>query len=117
MKQATKAALISALVFPGLGHVTIGEKKKGWIILLVTLGALFILINEALDRASTIIEKLGANSQMMDLEEISRLAAESSQFSSNIFLNSVLIFIFICWVYAMVDAYRCGSKKDHDADQ
>jgi hypothetical protein len=112
MKQATKAALISALVFPGLGHIMIGEKKRGWTILLITLFSIAILIDQALQRALDIVNKLTAGNQVPDIEAISRMAEQATQFSDNIFLNSLLMIIFVGWIYVTIDAYREGSKKD-----
>lgn len=117
MKQAVKAALISGLVFPGLGQIMIGEKKRGWMIAGVTLTCLVVLINQALQRASEIVDKLMAGNQMLDIGEISRLAEQSSQFSDNLFLNSLLVIIFLCWVLGTIDAYRSGNKKDKLARQ
>ena len=117
MRQAIKAALISGLVFPGLGQIIIGEKKRGWIIAGITLASFIVMINQAIQRASELVDKLMANNQMPDIEAISKLSEQATQFSDNTFLNSLLVIIFICWIFGTIDAYRAGDKKDKFSSQ
>ena len=112
MRQAVKATLISGLVFPGLGQIMTGEKKRGWIIAGITLGCVVVMINQVIQRASEIVDKLLASNQMPDIEAISKMTEQSMQFSDNIFLNSLLMIIFLCWIFGTIDAYHAGNNKD-----
>ena len=117
MRHAIKAALISGLVFPGLGQIMLGEKKRGWLIFSVTLVCLIIIINEALQRAFLILEQIEQTNQLIDITTISQAAARASAFSDNVLLNSVLIIILFCWLAGCIDAYLTGKKKDVSSKQ
>jgi len=110
MTPAVKAALLSALIFPGVGQLNLGEKKRGLLIVIVTLVSLFTLIYQAVQEAKMILDKLQENNQLIDMETISRAAAQSSSFSDNTLLNGLLIFIPLFWLYSIFDAYRSGNK-------
>lgn len=117
MRQAIKAVLISGLIFPGLGQISVGEKKRGWIIAGITLASFVLLINQALQRASEIVNKLMATNQVPDIEAISKMSEQATQFSNGPLLNTLLIMIFLCWIFGTIDAYRAGNKKDKLSQQ
>ena len=117
MKRSIKAALISGLVFPGLGQIIIGAKKRGWVIVAVTMTSFVVLVNQALQRANELVNQLMANNPTPDMEDISRLAEQSTQFSNSPLLNTLLIIIFFCWIFGTIDAYRAGNKIDKLSQQ
>ena len=83
MRQSIKAALLSGLIFPGLGHIVIGEKKRGWLIAGITLACVVVIINQAIQRASEIVDKMMATNQAPDIDAITKMTEQSTQFSDN----------------------------------
>jgi len=112
MNHSIKAALLSALVFPGLGQLSTGFKKRGWILITINLALLFVIIREIMKKAYVVIAEMQKSGSVMDIESISNTTSKLSGFSDNIFLNSLLILLIISWVYSIFDAYRTGLKKD-----
>ena len=111
MKSSSKAALLSALVFPGAGQISAGHNRRGWIIIAATITVMSLLIRGALQKAQQIIEQMQKSGVVMDMESISKAAAQASGFSDNLFLNILLISLIIIWLFSVLDAYRLAQNK------
>lgn len=111
MNKAIKAALLSALIFPGVGQISAGYKKRGWIIIGVDVVLLYFIIREIMQKAHKVIAEMQKNGSAMDIESISNATSKLSGFSDNVFLNILLIILIISWFYSIFDAYRVGNKK------
>lgn len=110
MKPATKATLLSTLIFPGAGQLSLGYNRRGWIIIAVTVAILSLIIRGALQKAQQIVEEMQRNGTVMDIESISNAAAQASGFTDNLLLNSLLIALILLWIFSAIDAYRLGQK-------
>lgn len=108
MKQAIKGALLSGLVFPGLGQVALGRKRLGAGIILVTTVGIALLAVGLSQRLGVIISQLGPELEQgsVDLERIvaATLAAGGGGglegFSSLLLLG--------CWLGATVHGFFLG---------
>ena len=114
MNQSMKAALLSALIFPGVGQISVGFKKRGWIIIAINIALMYFIISEIMKKAYSVIAEMQKNGSVLDIESISNTTSQLSGFSDNMFLNSLLILLIISWIYSAFDAYRAGQKKGHD---
>jgi len=111
MQQAIKSALLSALIFPGLGQISAGYKKRGWLIILINCVLLFLMISEIVQQAHNVIITMQKSGIALDAEKISNTTSELIGFSSNSYLNSLLIILILSWGYTIFDAYRIADKK------
>jgi hypothetical protein len=110
MTLSTKAVLLSALVFPGCGHLLLKSKVMGSLFIAVTLACLYFLLSSAMDIANEISAKILSGEIPLDVSRIS--AAVTSGLAGN---NSQQITIstwvlVICWLVAIVDVYRVAKK-------
>ena len=112
MNYSLKGAFLSGLVFPGLGQVVLKHYKRGIAMMLVVLAGLSIVVSEATEQALTILEKVESQGGPIDMKTISNAATQASTTSDSIFFNGALFLIIICWISAVVDAYKIGKKKD-----
>lgn len=103
MKKSTKAALLSALVFPGTGHLYLKKYLPGLILAGISLVALYLLMADTLDQAYRIANQI-AQGNNVDL-----LTVEAD--SSAGLAGWVLL---ICWVLGIIDAHRLGRRADHN---
>lgn len=108
MSKSTKSALLSALIFPGAGHLYLKCYKRGFILLTITVVALVILIKQTLERVSSIIAQMEVHGHVMSTQEISEMIANSPNES----FNFAVIAILICWVYGIIDSARAGKQQD-----
>ena len=105
-----KGALLSALVFPGAGQISIGHKKRGWFIVVVNCMFLYMMISEIIEQASSLVEKMQESGVALDYESISNKTSELVSFSDNSSLNILLILLILGWIASVVDAYVLGKK-------
>jgi len=113
MNQSVKAALLSALVFPGVGQLTIGYEKRGWIIIVVNTVLFSLIMSGIIQKAYEIISEVEKNAELtgiVDFEKILNMTSGLVDFSDNTFLNLVLISFILGWFFSVIDAYRLGKK-------
>jgi hypothetical protein len=112
MKNATKGALLSGLVFPGLGQLVLRQYWRGAVIMLAVLLSLSVIIIETVQQALAILEKIELQGDAVDMAAISNAVAQESARSGGVMINILMLFVVACWVAGTVDAYRIGRKKD-----
>jgi len=112
MNYSLKGAFLSGLVFPGLGQVVLKHYKRGIAMMLVVLAGLSIVVSEATEQAFTILEKVESQGGAIDMKTISNAATQASTTFGSLTFNCAFSLMILCWVIAVVDAYRIGRKKD-----
>jgi TM2 domain-containing membrane protein YozV len=110
MNQSVKAALLSALVFPGVGQIVSGHIKRGWTFVAIVAVLLVMLISKLMQQALLVLEEMQKKGAAIDINEVSRISAEVVSFSNNLFLNITLSVLIVTWLISIVDAYRVGKK-------
>lgn len=112
MNNSIKAALLSGLIFPGVGQISAGYKKRGWFIIGVNAVFLYLIISEIIQQAYSVIAEMQKNGSAMDIEAISKTTSGMVGFSDNASLNILLMLLIVGWVISVIDAYRIGNEKD-----
>lgn len=110
MNNSIKAALLSALIFPGVGQISVGNKKRGWGIIGVNVMLVFLIIREVMQKAYTVIAEMQKSGSSVNIESASNATSKLAGFSENVFLNILLILLIILWICSVFDAYRAGKK-------
>lgn len=109
MKPAIKAALISALVFPGLGHLVLRKAARGCLFLLPGLVAAGYLLREALRLAERLLAELDSGTLGLDPVQISdRIHAAGID---NPATNLASLVVLLCWAGSIADALWLGRRK------
>lgn len=111
MKHSLKAALLSALIFPGMGHVALKRYGRGAVLMLTVLVSLSVVVVNAVQQAFAILEKIESEGGIISLRTIQDAATQAST-TSGVMLNLLSLFIVLCWIVGVVDAYRIGKKRD-----
>jgi hypothetical protein len=109
MKKAVKAALLSGLVFPGLGQVYLKRYWRGAIIMLFTFSAFGFIIVTATMSALENLKKMQSQGPV-DMGAVSDLAA-SATVSSSLSYNILLLLVACCWLFSIIDSYVIGRKS------
>ena len=110
MNKSVKAALLSGLVFPGVGQLSIGYKKRGWFIIFVIYVFLYLIMTKIMQQAASIVEKMQTSGVALDIESISNKTSELVGFSDNSYLNTLLVLFVLGWLISVIDAYFPGTK-------
>ena len=112
MKNSIKGAVLSGLVFPGLGQVVLKHYKRGIALALTVLLSLLVVVVKAFRQAFIILEKIEAEGRTIDMSTIASTAAQASTASDSLVYNCILLLIIFLWIIGIVDAYRLGRKMD-----
>ena len=112
MKKSIKGALLSGLVFPGVGQIVLRHYKKGITFLLITLACLVLIAMKAVQQTLIIVEKIESMDSASDMITISNSAVQVTTTYDSLFFNIALLVIALCWIISIVDAYKIGKKMD-----
>ena len=111
MNQSMKAALLSGLVFPGMGHIFLNRHKRGAAIIVTSVACFVVMVVNVVQQTFKVLEKFQLEGGVIDLDKITELVAQSTSHSSNLFFNLALILMIISWIFGIVDAYNIGKNK------
>ena len=105
MNRAVNAALISALVFPGAGHLYLKRGARACLFLLPTLVAVMVWLNDAMAQASAIAAQIMAGTMSADPVAI---AASLEQHGGSTLTTLAVTVMVVCWIGATLDAWMLG---------
>ena len=108
MKRSTKAVLLSAFVFPGVGHLYLRKFVIGTVLSGGSAGALYYIISSAVSKALEIAETIQSEGVPLDVDAIVSLVTEQSHGAESISLSIATIALIAFWVIGIVDLYRVG---------
>jgi hypothetical protein len=112
MKPAVKAALLSALVFPGLGHIYLKRYGRGIVLVLLVLSGFGYAVGTATMSALDNLRKMQRMGPV-DMSALPDLAASSAASSSSSpFSDVILVLVVCCWLFSIIDSYRMGKKPN-----
>jgi TM2 domain-containing membrane protein YozV len=110
MKSPVKAALLSGLVFPGLGQIYLKRYMRGLTIIIPVILGLMLIIGMATIGALEILKKIQAEGGNTDMDTILNLATTYST-PNAIYSDIIFLFIACCWLFSVIDAYRLGKRN------
>jgi hypothetical protein len=104
-----KAALLSGLVFPGLGHMILKYYLRGSVLVLGSVLALAVLVTVIVQRALGVLDQINAGTIAPDAESIAASVSASAAAGGSLIEQTALIVLGCCWLIGIVDAYRLGA--------
>ena len=110
MKSPVKAALLSGLVFPGLGQVYLKRYMRGLTIIIPVILGLMLIIGMAAIGALEGLKKIQIEGGNADMDTILNLAVTYSK-PGAVYSEIIFLFIVCCWLFSVIDAYRIGKKN------
>ena len=112
MSKSTKAALLSALVFPGSGHIYLKRYIPGGVLIAAALAATYHIVSIAVQNALSIVEQIQRGEVSAEAISITELATQQSSASESQSIELATIVLILCWIIGIVDAYRLGQGQD-----
>lgn len=112
MKKSSKAALLSALLFPGVGQMYLKRYLRGLLPMVLVLTGLGFLIARATLRTLEALDKIQAGGSL-DMNVASNLAATSAA-SGDKYSSVIVLVMSCCWLFSVIDAYRLGKEGNHE---
>lgn len=112
MKKSTKAALLSAFVLPGAGHIYLKKYLPGVALIGASLVAGYYLITKSVEVALQIAGKIQSGEVQLDATAITELVSKQITGTETQLINIATPTIIICWVIGIIDSYRVGRMRD-----
>ena len=112
MSKSVKAALFSALIFPGAGHFLLKYYVHGTVLAGISLGSVYYLTTTAVEKAMLNAEKIQSGDTPMDVTAITNLVASQPTGNNPDLLTIATTALFICWIGGVLDSYRLGRRQD-----
>ena len=92
MKKSTKAVLLSALVFPGVGYSLV----------------------KTAELSLQIFEKVEHGAVLLDQATITALVSQSATAPGMQLVDIATTIVAVCWLVGIVDSYRLGRGPDRN---
>ena len=116
MKRSTKAALLSALVFPGAGHFYLKRHIVGIVLTGAALASISLIVSEAIDRAMRIAGEIQLGEGAVDVAAITELLSNQASDAGPLMDIATAVLIG-AWFIGIVDAYRLGRAECKSAGE
>ena len=114
MKKSTKAVLLSAFIFPGVGHFFLKKHIPGVILIFISLAAIYYMVSMAVEKALQITEKIQSGDVRLDVEVITELVSKQATGTEAQLLNIAMAAFIICWLFGIINSYRFGCVRDKE---
>ena len=106
-----KAALFSALLFPGWGQIYLKNYKRGIAIILPTSFCIISLCFAIIRVAFNIIKASPLKQGTADMQAVLKIAADSMKVLDSRYFVFMLLPIVVLWIISIIDAYFLGKKQ------
>ena len=112
MKISSKAALLSGLIFPGIGHIVLRQYLRGSVLMLFAVAALSVVVTRIYQRALTIVDRINSGDIPVDSGAIAEMVSNSTGGAES-FIENIAVFVLgACWLIGIIDSYRLGVSHE-----
>lgn len=112
MNRSTKSVLLSAFVFPGVGHVYLKRFTAGALLATIAFISLYFIVSAAVERALQIADKIRSGEIQADVAVITELVAKSAPGADAQPVTIATAVLILVWLIGIVDSYRVGRLQD-----
>jgi len=109
MSRAVSAALLSALVFPGVGQLYLKRRRRGWLFVLVALVAVLVFMAPIMELVMRISDEIASGKLPYDPIAIAMRLEDGRQPSTPLQSVAPLVMV-VSWIASTVDAWLLGRK-------
>ena len=112
MKKSSKAALLSGLIFPGIGHIFLKEYLRGSALVVLSLAALSVVVTIAYQHALLIVDRIISGDVSVEAGAIAQAVSNSTTAADSLVENAAVIVLVACWLTGTIDSYRLGAVQE-----
>lgn len=110
MDKATKAALLSALLFPGWGQFYLKQYKRGLIFIVPVMAGMLALVWSIVQVAIGIIKTASFQKGTVQPVDVIQVTVDALKAINFFYFILILILISVFWIISIIDAYQIGKK-------
>jgi len=112
MKVSSKAALLSGLVFPGIGHMVLKQYLRGSVLMISALVALSVIVIRVFQRAMIIVDRINSGDIPLETGAIAEMVSNSTNGADSLVESTAVIVLGACWLIGIIDSYRLGTAQE-----
>jgi DMSO reductase anchor subunit len=112
MKKSLKGALLSAIVYPGVGQLWLKCYFRGLALIIAVSASLTVIAMKAMQQAYSILEKIETEGGKVDLAAILSQTSRASVTPDDFMTKAASTMLVLCWIIGIVDAYMVGRKRE-----
>jgi len=109
MDRSSKAALLSALVFPGVGQWYLGRRLRALLFAVPALAAVWVFLSHAWALAMAINQEIAAGRIGLDPLDIAQRIHQQAASSTGV-TDIAAALMIACWAGSAIDAFLLGRK-------
>lgn len=110
MSPALKAALLSGLVWPGLGQAVLGRRRRAAVFALATLGCLVALVVLLVRLSLRVLGDVQVSGGAIDTATVTAAVHEAAAEGATLGFRAALVLLALIWIAGVVDGWRCGAR-------
>lgn len=110
MDKATKAALYSALLFPGWGQFYLKRYKRGLVFLVPVLAGSLALVWLIIQVGAAIIKASPFKKGTIQFVSVIQVAFDALRSIDLFYFLLILMLMAVLWILSIIDAYQLGKK-------
>jgi TM2 domain-containing membrane protein YozV len=110
LDKATKAALFSALLFPGWGQFYLKRYKRGLVFIMPVLIGTLALVWAIVQVGITIIKAVPFKKGTVQLANVIQVTVDALKTIDFSYFLFILCLIAALWILSIIDAYLLGKK-------
>lgn len=111
MKASTKAAMLSGLVFPGLGQLILKHTTRGLVYVGLSLAGVLVSVSMVIDMALQVLNELG-DTGLLDINQVFITTHNIVHSGEHATLNYLLLALIGLWLVSIIDAWYLGREQD-----
>ena len=110
MDKATKAALFSAMLFPGWGQFYLKRFKRGLVFLIPVFIGSLLLAWTIIQASINIIKATPFKKDTVQLGNVIQVTVDALKTINLSYFLLMLLLMILLWILSVVDAYQLGKK-------
>ncbi|MDH5424327.1 MAG: hypothetical protein OEY29_04975 [Gammaproteobacteria bacterium] len=112
MKLSNKAAMFSAIVFPGAGYFVVKKTIRGVVSLVVTIGCLSYPMTDVFQRAVAVRDKIINGEIPIDIVLIREQILLTPGSMTQQDVSTLSLLIAVVWLVSIIDSYLIGRRSE-----
>jgi len=115
MKKPMKAALLSALVYPGVGQLICQAYWRAFGLVVIFSVAVYYYVEEVVSKYQPLVDKVKSGEVALNSQALVAEITKNPIIFDHQLVSTLTCILITCWLVGIIDAYRLGIKKDANA--
>lgn len=117
MRSSVKGALLSGLVYPGLGQIVQRHYIRGVIMIVMTSWCLYQILLKVLRQVMGLLEGISGAEIAISTDDIVGLIIELMPDVKGPSYGFLILVLVVCWLASVTDAFLAGKSIEADENQ